>query len=54
VTLAALGQRNMDDTGKQAVTDAAERAQLRRQAVRVVLTGIALGMVLTGLALLPG
>ncbi len=46
MALAARGARNMDG-GPQPIDDAAALAQIRRQAFRVYLKSIALGVVLT-------
>jgi hypothetical protein len=51
VKLAARGQRDMD-TGAEAIADAAELKQVRRQARAVYTKAIVVAAVLTTLALL--
>jgi hypothetical protein len=53
VALAARGARNMD-SGPEKITDPKVLAQVRRQAVRVYLKSVALGLALTlAIFLLP-
>lgn len=49
--LASRGLRDLD-SGAQAIDDAVELAQVRRQARRVNLKALAAGVVLTGLSTL--
>ena len=49
MTLASRGQRDMD-TGAQAIADAAELAQVRRQARAVYLRSFVAAALLTALA----
>jgi hypothetical protein len=51
VKLASRGQRDMDG-GQQAITDAAEAAQVRRQAQAVYIKAFISAAILTALALL--
>lgn len=54
MALTSRGQRDMD-TGPEAIADAAELAQVRRQARRVHVKSLVLAAALVGLALLiPG
>ena len=51
MALASRGQRDMD-TGPEVIADAAERAQVRRQARRVHVKALVLAAALVGLVLM--